>query len=629
MAILEMEQKFGAPVNLKDKSKKALLISRAEEIVMDKMKVRIQQAVTTYPWLSELDQGQIADMMDMSYEVATKIGMMGTPPGSGGLISAALAWPGKAVKFANIQYGTFTNAPVNAAMFILQGNLPIGALITGVRLLKGKRGIVIGGEESEAFYKQHNARTKMYGKSVIDQPLFGQNFSFTWNLEKQDMLTRFLLIQIPVTTATYMAGSAIIAALASTFGDDDEEKERLINNGVKAIGKIDQKDRLLRFFGDKLSSDPKKREGVWKSIPVYVTGAMYGYEGSGYGKMQSMKAMYGIEPYTVYAYGKRILSYRDNPVLGAMFMQMSATTDAMLFTEKSELSKTQHGLILASTYAQLNLIRDQANLRSISEIFEAFAGQRAYEGLDDGGERAKKYLSKTAGNIVSNAVMPAELKNLNQDVNAFLGNYMEEPKDIWDFMVYRWPIISSVVIQGDKTGPFGYPLKTQPKRVFPLGLEQFKMPLMLNGSLNIPTVDELLSTEDATYTNLFIRNDNDTFLNPKISRYYKVDDYGDYVGETFTLEQRKQIRDEYKIIMREFAEQNINVNTPFDFKTNLNLFLNFYKEVGYQRYIVNKVLGPEAKSIVIDVGDALINMGVDEMLFQKIESGMKQFEPRE
>jgi hypothetical protein len=186
-----------------------------------------------------------------------------------------------------------------------------------------------------------------------------------------------------------------------------------------------------------------------------------------------------------------------------------------------------------------------------------------------------------------------------------------------------------VVIQGDKTGPFGYPLKTQPKRVFPLGLEQFKMPLMLNGSLNIPTVDELLSTEDATYTNLFIRNDNDTFLNPKISRYYKVDDYGDYVGETFTLEQRKQIRDEYKIIMREFAEQNINVNTPFDFKTNLNLFLNFYKEVGYQRYIVNKVLGPEAKSIVIDVGDALINMGVDEMLFQKIESGMKQFEPRE
>ena len=628
MAILEMEQKFGAPVNLKDKAKKALLLSRAEEIVKDKMKDRIQQAVTTYPWLSELDQGQVADMMDMSYEVATKIGMMGTPPGSGGLISAALAWPGKAVRFANIQYGTFTNAPVNAMMFILQGNLPIGALITGVRLLKSKRGIVLGGEESEALYKQYNARTKMYGKSVIDQPIFGQN-SFTWNLEKQDMLTRFLLIQAPVTIATYMAGNAVIAALASTFGDDDEEKERLINDGVKAIGKIDQKDRLLRFFGDKLSSDPKKREGVWKSIPVYATGAMYGYEGSGYGKMQSMKAMYGIEPYTVYAYGKRVLSYRDNPVLGAMFMQMAATTDAMLFTEKSELSKTQHGLILASTYAQLNLIRDQANLRSISEIFELFAGQRAYEGIDNGWERLDKYGSKTIGNIVNNAVMPAELKNLNQDVNAVLGNYMDDPKNLWDFMVYRWPIVSSVVIQGDKTGPFGYPLKTQPKRVFPLGLEQFKMPLMVNGSLNIPTVDELLSTEDAAYTNLFIRNDNDTFLNPKISRYYKVDDYGDYVGEIFTLEQRKQIRDEYKLIMREFAEQNMDVNTPFDFKTNLSLFLSFYKDEGYQRYIVNKVLGPDAKSIVIDVGDALINMGVDEMLFQKIESGMKQFEPRE
>jgi hypothetical protein len=629
MAILEMEQKFGAPVNLKDKAKKALLLSRAEEIVKDKMKDRIQQAVTTYPWLSELDQGQVADMMDMSYEVATKIGMMGTPPGTGGVLSSMLGFMGRYVRFSNIQYGTFTNAPVNAAMFILQGNTPIGALITGVRLIKSQRGFALGGETAENLYKQSGIRTKMYGKSVVDQPIFGQKFSFTWNLEKQDMLTRFALIQGPVIAATYMAGNAVVAALASSFGDDEEEKERLINDGIKAIGKIDQKERILRFFGDKLSSDPKKREGVWKSIPVYATGAMYGYSGGGYGKMQSMKAMYGIEPYTVYAYGKKILSYRDNPVLGAMFMQMAASTDAMLFTENAELGGTQHGLIMASVYSQLNLVRDQSNLRSISELFEFAAGQRAYEGIDGFEERAKMYLSKTAGNIINNAVMPAELKNLNQDVNAILGNYMDDPKEFLDFVVYRWPIISSAVIEGDKTGPFGYPLKTQPKRVFPIGLEQFKMPLMLNGSLNIPTVDELLSTEDATYTNLFIRNDNDTFLNPKINGYYKVDDYGDYVRETFTLEQRKQIREEYKILMREFAEQNIDVNTPFDFKINLSMFLSFYEDVGYQRYIINKVLGPDAKSIVIDGGDALINMGVDEMLFQKIESGMKQFEPRE
>jgi hypothetical protein len=628
-AILEMEQKFGAPVNLKDKAKKALLLSRAEEIVKDKMKDRIQQAVTTYPWLSELDQGQVADMMDMSYEVATKIGMMGTPPGTGGVLSSMLGFMGRYVRFSNIQYGTFTNAPVNAAMFILQGNSPIGALITGVRLIKSQRGFALGGETAENLYKQSGIRTKMYGKSVIDKPIFGQYFSFTWNLEKQDMLTRFALIQGPVIAATYMAGNAVVAALASSFGDDEEEKERLVNDGIKAIGKIDQKERILRFFGDKLSSDPKKREGVWKSIPVYATGAMYGYSGGGYGKMQSMKAMYGIEPYTVYAYGKRILSYRDNPVLGAMFMQMAASTDAMLFTENAELGGTQHGLIMASVYSQLNLVRDQSNLRSISELFEFAAGQRAYEGIDGFEERAKMYLSKTAGNIINNAIMPAELKNLNQDVNAVLGNYMDDPKEFLDFVVYRWPIISSAVIEGDKTGPFGYPLKTQPKRVFPIGLEQFKMPLMLNGSLNIPTVDELLSTEDATYTNLFIRNDNDTFLNPKISGYYKVDDYGDYVRESFTLEQRKQIREEYKILMRQFAEQNIDVNTPFDFKTNLSLFLSFYEDVGYQRYIINKVLGPDAKSIVIDGGDALINMGVDEMLFQKIESGMKQFEPRE
>ncbi len=152
----------------------------------------------------------------------------------------------------------------------------------------------------------------MYGKS--------KGAKFKWNLEKQDILTKFLLIQGPVVVSTYMAANAIIAALASTFDDDDDEKEKLMKDGAKAIGSIDQGERLLKFFGDRLSKDPKKREGVWKSLPFYATGAIYGMAKGGYAKTMALKSTYGIEPYTVYAYGKKMFSYRDNPALGAFFI---------------------------------------------------------------------------------------------------------------------------------------------------------------------------------------------------------------------------------------------------------------------------------------------------------------------
>jgi hypothetical protein len=623
IAIAEMEEKYGAPIDLKDKAKKALLLSRAEEYVKDKMTDRVQQATAEYEWLSALDPGQVNDMLSESYEVASKIGMMGMPPGTGGALSALLSFPGKFVRGANIQYGTFTNAPINSAMFILQGNAPIGALITGIRLIKGQRGL--GASKIEEYTKT-KIRTKMYGKSVIDQPIFG-SYSFTWNLEKQDLLTKFALIQAPVGVMTYMAGNAVIAALASTFDDDEEEKERLINDTFAALRKIDQKEREIKFFGDPLSDDPNRKNGVWKTLPFYSTGAIYGYSGGGYGKTMSLKARYGVEPYTVYAYGKKMFSYRDNPLLGAFFMQMAATTDAMLFNESAQLEDTQLGIIMGSTFAQLNLIRDQSNIRSISEITELFAGQKAYEGVDGYGERFELYLSKTAGNLINNAVMPAEIKNINQDVNAILGNYMDDPKTFYEFAVYRWPIISDIVINGERTGPFGYPLKTQPKRVFPFGLEQFKLPLMLDGSLDIPTVDELLSTEDRDAVALFERHKNTSFNNPDITGYYQIDRYGDYERETLSLEEKKKVREEYKLVLREFALKNMDLKTsPALFNTKLSLFLKRYKRTGYKRYIIDKVLGDKAKDIVIDKSDAILNMGVRGLMMQDIEEAIKEFE---
>jgi hypothetical protein len=631
-AITEMEIVEDGKVDLSDRKKKTLLLLRVEEIVREKMKDRYQQAVNENPWLSSLDQQEIADMLDQAKEISTKIGLMGKPPGTGGILSHILSIPGRTFRFANMQVGTFLNAPINATMFLIQGNTPIGALITGIRLLKSERGVGLGVNE---FFQKEGIRFEMYGKTSAEIPLF-KNTSIKWNLEKQDLLTKFVLIQAPVITMTYMAGNAVMIALASMF-DDDEDRDKLLKDGIEFLRTVPQKDRELMFFGDPLSPDAKKKAGVWRSLPFYTTGAMYGYQNGGYGKMQSLRARFGIEPYTVYSYGKKVFSYKDNPLLGAFFMEMAAATDAILFNDSADIEDTQLGLIMMSSWSQMNLLRDQSNLRSISEITELFAGQRAYEGLDDWTQRRDVYLGKSAANILSNLTIPAEMKNINQDVMAIMGQYMDDPKQFHEFIVYRWPIIGSAVIEGDKTGPFGYPLKMQPKRVFPIGTEQFKLPLMLDGTLDVPTIDQLLSTEDAQYTALFERNKNDKFLKPGISGYYKLNKYGDYERETFTLEEQKKIREEYKLIMREFAEKNIGLTqSPEEFDTRLGLFLGLYgietgknrvQTMGYKRYIVNKVMGSKANDILLDAADGLINMNKDQMLIDKIKETEEGFEP--
>jgi hypothetical protein len=635
-AIAEMESVEGGPVDLSNRNKKTLLLLRVEEIVRDKMKDRYQQAVNENDWLSALGQQEISDMLDEAKDISTKIGLMGTAPGTGGVLSHLLGLSGKAVRFSNMQYGAFTNAPVNAASFVLLGNTPLGALVTGVRLLKSERGLGLGSDE---FFKKEGIRTKMYGKTSAEIPLF-KNTGIKWNLEKQDMLTKFVLIQAPVIGMTYMAANAVMVALASMYDDDEEgrkNRELLLRDGIEFLRTVPQKDRELMFFGDPLSPDQKKKDGVWKTLPFYTTGAMYGYADGGYGKMQSLRARFGVEPYTVYAYGRKIFSYKDNPLLGAFFMEMAASTDALLFNESANLEDTQLGMIMVSTWSQLNLIRDQSNLRSISEVVELLAGQRAYEGLDGYNARAQMYLSKTAANILSNLTLPAEMKNLNQDIMAMVGQYMDDPKQFHEFVVYRWPIIGSAVIEGDKTGPFGYPLKVQPKRIFPIGTEQFKLPLMLDGTLDVPTIDQLLSTEDAQYTALFERNKNDKFLKPGISGYYKLDKYGDYEKHTFTLDEQKKIREEYKLIMREFAAANINkTQSPELFDGRLKIFLQLYGSktgksnvltMGYKRYIINKVMGAEADNIILDKVDGVINMNVNKLLLDEVEQIEEGFEP--
>jgi hypothetical protein len=514
------------------------------------------------------------------------------------------------------------------------GNTPFASIVTLIRLLKNKRGLTLGSDYLEDFYKQKGIRTEMYGepRSTIIPGVDA-------NLEKEDMFVKFMFIQIPVGIMTYMGTTAIITgiagALANMGGDDEEEKkrskemsEKIAKYGLEYLRTIPQKERELLFFGDPMAKPGSARyEGVWKTLPVYTTGSIYGFSGGGYSKMISLMNRYGIEPYCVYRYGEKQFSYKDNPILGAFAMQSGACNDAILFNESTEISDTQMGLITMSAFSQMALIKDQSNVRSIAELWEALAGQKAYEGIEGNLDRLKLYGERTAGQTINTLLMPAEIKNLNQDVMAVLGKHMDEPKEFLEYVVYRWPVVSDIVIKKDKTGPFGYPVRTMPKRVFPIGLEQFKLPFMLNGSLDIPTVDQLLTSEDKKCLDLFERNKNTRYANMDISSYYQVNKFGDYEKKSFTKEETAKMREEYKLIMRQFALKNMKENRPTIFNARLDGFLKMYgrsnRTLGYKRYILNKVFGPKAKDMILEQGDEIVNLKGKGLLKQNIREAKK------
>jgi hypothetical protein len=258
-AIAEMQDENGR-IDLSVSKNKVLLIARMEEIVAEGMTDRFREVIAKHPWMAALSQGEIADKLDEAREIAAKIGLMGQPPGVGGMLSYVLGIPGNTIRFSNIQFGAFTKAPVNAASLMINGNTPLATIITAIRLLKNKRGMTLGSKQLEEFYKQKNIRTEMYGEpreSIIP--------GVDINQEKEDLLTRFLLIQVPVATMTYMGASAIISGLAgalANMGGDDEEEERkaqeksdnITKYGLEYLRTIPQKERELIFFGDNLLS---------------------------------------------------------------------------------------------------------------------------------------------------------------------------------------------------------------------------------------------------------------------------------------------------------------------------------------------------------------------------------------
>jgi hypothetical protein len=606
-----------ADLDINAKRNVKLFRARVMEIVREGARDRAAAYIVNNRWASELDGARIDEIISTAKELASKVGLVGNPPGTFGVLAHFLKLPGKAMPGSQVLIGNmFANAPMNAAEKILQGNTLIGGIVLLTRLFKNQRGLLNSNKATSEFYTNEGIRTEMYGR--VTSTVLGRDV----NMEKKEMIVRYTMLQAVLVPLSILSTTAIVGAIGKALDDDDEKKEAILKDGIMAVGKISENERHMLFFGDKTAEEGSEEfNGQWKNLKTYVTGPMYGYTDPGaYSKMSALKSMYGIEPYCVYSYGRLVTRYNDNPLLAAVFGSIGANNDVVLFNNNPEKpTETWTQQMMQSSFLQLMLVKDQAAIKPVMEIVDAIGGKSSYSapGLEDLGDRAKLLVTKKVSNLVSNLFVPAEAKNFNQDMKSLQGIAGKDPREWYDFVTFRVPIIENI-IRKEKTDAFDFPIEEKTKRVLPVGTQALLYVRGADGVLQFPQVDQIMNGPGGKYYAMFKKYDNDQFDKPGISSYVERDpnEEGDSKVKSLTLDQRNQVRDEYKKLMREFCDYNYEELksgvSKMEFDLRLNLFLSFYNNSvdGYKDYIIKKVIGENA--FVDEPIDESIEENIDE-----------------
>jgi hypothetical protein len=198
-----------------------------------------------------------------------------------------------------------------------------------------------------------------------------------------------------------------------------------------------------------------------------------------------------------------------------------------------------------------------------------------------------------------------------------MGVAADDPREFYEFLVFRAPIADSI-IRNDKTDAFGFPIEEKTKRVLPVGTQGLIYAKGPDGVFQFPQVDQIMNGPGGKYYALFMKYDNDRFDKPGISSYIErdPDNSGNSRVKQLTKPQLDLVRDEYKKMMRDFADANFEEfrsgMTKMEFDLQLDLYLSFYNENidGYKDYILKKVVGENA--FVDEPLEESINEGIDE-----------------
>ena len=402
-ALKEIKETFGVDevvMGKKNPSKEEVALkARIIEILEQGRAERLNDVKQKVDWLDAFTEKELEIFTKYSKMYGEKISLMGTPRGSAGFISLALQGLGRnapILKYIQVA-PIFVNAPMNFGNLVIDST-PLGILRAGIFAAKGRRGAVIGREQ--ALRQGEITRTES---------------EMIYAMERNALIARV----ISLNTMTFVG----LAAMGFNFfrSPDDEEEE---------------------FTKEK-----------FKQMPYYVTAGI----SPNREKVVEIEKAFGIEPYTVYSYGRKVLSYRNSAMIAPLAMQ-GAMMDAQNF--RTDDIESNLDLFAAASIATIAFISEQSAVKGASEALGALAGIGKYEKdvklPDRLIEAAKRNLASTTKAMIMPRLIPA----LYKDFQGIMEMDKTRATTFRDFLVEDVPFLEDMIVT-KQVDHFGEPIKEE------------------------------------------------------------------------------------------------------------------------------------------------------------------------
>jgi hypothetical protein len=532
----EFKEQYGENFEMKGKTA-VLWNQRVDELQREFGEERLG-ADGTPDWVSFTSE-DLQRLYEQAVESGGKIGLVGKPAGTIGVISHHIEMVARNVLGGELLI-KFVNAGFNSAAFVLKST-PISIIPVIKHYYTNKRGLGVG-ENADKFYESIDVRREMYG--------------YGGRVEKREELLTWLAFQ--TMTAGFLAAmfgeqsKAILTSL--TGGEDDEEKY------TEGLGLEGRKE----FFGNDLDG----RQGKWKD-GLFITGRMYGDAGNNWRRTQAFTQATGIEPQTVYMNGKKVLSYKNNPVYTAMFGTTGVASDALLFNDK--IDEIGQGFLYKVSVSQMLMTLESSPMKGVSEMFNLFSQRNdAINMTQDTFDKNVEKLIKTISVQTRNTIIPRILMTAEQDIEGGMGNQDRVDLSWYELATRDWPIVNNLFDRDIKYDHFGKPLLKRTKtRSALLGVTavdvaegKFYSPVLFEispeGEASSPFSNSVRGGESSKEYALFESKKSKGYLLPDSKVVETIGNGGEITRTKMDKKQFNDFATKFSIKFGDYVRQNYN-----------------------------------------------------------------------
>jgi len=433
----EIKATYGIAEIPKKGKERVALNARIIEILNSGRFDRVENLEADAKWFSLIENDNLKKYIEYSDEYGKKNSLVGTPEGSAQLASFFFNWVGTKAPITKILQISplFINAPINFANFVVNSNLLLGALRLASFSYKGRRGLLLGNDAAEEL--------KLYGK---DSENFNQRL---FEDERNRLIKKYVTSQV---------ATVAMLALCGFFNEEDDEEKT--------------KD--------------------WEKRPYFLTGSISGDRK----KVDAYKAI-GLEPYTLYHYGTKVLNYKTSPS-AIYFAQAAYIMDKVNFGD-GKFDKNDLDTYTLGSIASLEFTTEASSLTAVRDMIDAVIGRGAFENVSDSQKLAyllEKNLTSTARGLVIPAVIPA----ITKDVQGMLEMDKKKAVKTGEQFFNDIPLLEGM-IENKMLDPFGRTVKERPASPSPI----LGIPLVgwNNGTFESPLADSKITDK---YYDLVVKN---------------------------------------------------------------------------------------------------------------------------